>query len=76
MITGNDLWLNLWPGPQLLAQQLLEGKCGAAVILNPKTGAVYVMASNPRFDPNLIEQERLREDPGDAARAGPSRRRS
>ena len=55
-ITGNDLWLNLKPGPQRLAQQLLEGKCGAAVILNPKTGAVYVMASNPSFDPNLIEK--------------------
>jgi peptidoglycan glycosyltransferase len=55
-VTGNDLWLNLKPGPQRLAQQLLEGKCGAAVVLNPKTGAVYVMASNPSYDPNLIEQ--------------------
>jgi peptidoglycan glycosyltransferase len=55
-IKGNDLWLNLKPGPQRLAQKLLEGKCGAAVVLNPKTGAVYVMASNPSFDPNLIEQ--------------------
>ena len=55
-ITGNDLWLNLKPGPQKLAQQLLAGKCGAAVVLNPKTGAVYVMASSPTFDPNLIEQ--------------------
>ena len=54
-IKGNDLWLNLKPGPQRLAQQLLAGKCGAAVVLNPKTGAVYVMASSPTFDPNLIE---------------------
>jgi penicillin-binding protein A len=54
-IKGNDLWLNLKPGPQRLAQQLLAGKCGAAVVLNPKTGAVYVMASSPTYDPNLIE---------------------
>ena len=31
------------------------GKCGAAVVLNPKTGAVYVMASSPSYDPNQIE---------------------
>ena len=48
--------LNLKPKAQRLAQQLLEGKCGAAVVLNPKTGAVYVMASSPTFDPNLIEK--------------------
>ena len=33
----------------------LQGKCGAAVVLNPKTGAVYVMASSPGYNPNLIE---------------------
>ena len=38
-----------WPN------QLLAGKCGAAVVLNPKTGAVYVMASSPGYDPNKIE---------------------
>jgi peptidoglycan glycosyltransferase len=55
-ITGNDIWLNLKPGPQRKAQELLAGKCGAAVVLNPKTGAVYVMASSPSFDPNEIEK--------------------
>jgi peptidoglycan glycosyltransferase len=34
---------------------LLRGKCGAAVVLNPKTGAVYVMASSPTYNPNKIE---------------------
>jgi penicillin-binding protein A len=55
-ITGNDLVLTLHKGAQNLAQHLLEGKCGAAVALNPKTGAVYVMASSPTYDPNLIEK--------------------
>jgi penicillin-binding protein A len=55
-VQGNDVWLNLKPRAQRAAQQLLAGKCGAAVVLNPKTGAVYVMASSPTFDPNLIEK--------------------
>jgi penicillin-binding protein A len=55
-ITGNNLVLTLHKGAQNLAQHLLEGKCGAAVALNPTTGAVYVMASSPTYDPNLIEK--------------------
>jgi peptidoglycan glycosyltransferase len=55
-IRGNSLVLNLKPHAQRLAESLLRGKCGAAVVLNPKTGAVYVMASSPTFDPNLIEK--------------------
>ena len=54
-VTGNNLVLHLKPGAQNLAQSLLRGKCGAAVVLNPKTGAVYVMASSPTYDPNKIE---------------------
>jgi penicillin-binding protein A len=55
-IKGNDLVLTLKPRAQELAQSLLRGKCGAIVVLNPQTGAVYVMASSPTFDPNLIEK--------------------
>jgi penicillin-binding protein A len=55
-IKGNSLELTIRPVAQRLAEHLLAGKCGAAVVLNPKTGAVYVMASTPGFDPNLIEQ--------------------
>jgi peptidoglycan glycosyltransferase len=31
--------------------------CGAAVALNPKTGAVLAMASAPTYNPNLVETE-------------------
>jgi len=55
-ITGNDLVLTLRKGAQRTAESLLRGNCGAAVALNPRTGAVYVMASSPTFDPNLIER--------------------
>jgi penicillin-binding protein A len=54
-VTGNNLILNLRPGAQYLAQTALRGNCGAAVVLNPKTGQVYVMASSPGYDPNKIE---------------------
>ena len=54
-VKGNNLVLNIRPGAQYLAQKALRGKCGAAVVLNPKTGQVYVMASSPGYDPNKIE---------------------
>jgi peptidoglycan glycosyltransferase len=55
-IVGNNLILTLDPRAQRVAESLLRGKCGAAVLLNPKTGAVLAMASTPTFDPNLIER--------------------
>jgi peptidoglycan glycosyltransferase len=54
-ITGNDLILNVRPGIQRLAMQQLAGKCGAAVVMNPQTGKVYALASQPTYDPNLVE---------------------
>ena len=55
-VHGNDVTLTLRPSAQALAEQLLAGRCGAVVALNPKTGAVYVMASSPTYNPNLILQ--------------------
>jgi peptidoglycan glycosyltransferase len=54
-IKGNDLWLTLRPRAQRLAMQQLAGKCGSVVALDPRTGAVLVMASRPTYDPNLVE---------------------
>jgi peptidoglycan glycosyltransferase len=54
-IRGNNLVLNLRVNAQKMAETALQGKCGAAVVLNPKTGQVYVMASTPSYDPNKIE---------------------
>jgi penicillin-binding protein A len=55
-VTGNDLVLTLRPGAQYIAQQALQGKCGAVVALEPATGRVLVMATNPAYNPNLIEK--------------------
>ena len=55
-VTGNNLQVTIRPGAQRLAQQLLGNRCGAVVAMNPHTGAVYVMASTPSYDPNLIDE--------------------
>jgi peptidoglycan glycosyltransferase len=57
-VSGNNLVLNIKVGAQKIAESLLRGKCGAAVVLNPHTGAVYVMASSPGYDPNKIESSK------------------
>ena len=53
-VHGNDVTLTLRPGAQMLAEQLLAGRCGAVVAMNPKTGAIYALASSPTYNPNLI----------------------
>ena len=54
---GNDLVLTLQPEAQRVATEQLRGACGAAVALDPRTGAVLAMASSPTYDPNLVEDD-------------------
>ena len=51
---GNDLVLTIDAEAQAKAMELLEGTCGSIVALEPATGRVLVMASNPSYDPNLV----------------------
>jgi penicillin-binding protein A len=55
-VHGNNLQLTIRPRAQRLAQQLLGGRCGAVVAMNPHTGQIYVMASSPTYDLNLIDK--------------------
>jgi penicillin-binding protein A len=54
-IRGNNVVLTIHVRAQKVAESLLRGECGAAVAINPRTGAILAMASSPGYDPNLIE---------------------
>src|SRR3954463_5057933 len=56
-VKGNSLVLTLRPSAQRIAQQQLGNRCGAVVAMNVRTGAVYVMASSPTYDPNMIQSD-------------------
>jgi peptidoglycan glycosyltransferase len=53
-IHGDSVYTTLKPAAQALALQQLAGRCGAVVALNPRTGAIYAMASSPTYNQNLI----------------------
>ena len=51
---GKDLELYLDTELQRVAIDALDGRRGAIVAMDPKTGGVLSMVSNPSFDPNLF----------------------
>jgi penicillin-binding protein A len=53
-IVGSDLILSIDSFVQRAAEEALEGKSGAILVLDAKTGAILASASAPRFDPNRI----------------------
>lgn len=55
-IEGNELVLTLDAAAQRVALDGLDGRCGAAVALDVRTGKVLVLASSPTYDPNLVER--------------------
>ncbi len=55
-VHGNDIVLALDVKAQRTAVNLLRGKCGAAVVIEPATGRVLTLASSPTYNPNAIEK--------------------
>ncbi len=55
---GNDVYTTLDPGAQQVANSALEGHEGAVVALEPRSGAVKVMASSPGYNPNALRSTR------------------
>ena len=49
---GDDVYTYLDPKAQALARQELAGRAGSVVALDPRTGAVLAMYSNPSYDSN------------------------
>lgn len=56
---GTDLYLSIDRKAQQLAEELLQGKVGSVVAIEPKTGEILVMASAPNWNPGtLVGKER------------------
>jgi len=53
---GDDLFTTLDIDAQKIALEGLAGRKGSVVALEPATGAVRVMASNPGFDPAALRE--------------------
>jgi len=51
-VPGKNICLTLDSRLQLKAEEILKDKVGAVVAVDPNTGEILVMASNPSFDPN------------------------
>ena len=51
---GTDLYTTLDIRLQLLAEELLAGKIGSAVAIEPKTGEILALASNPSWNPKVL----------------------
>jgi cell division protein FtsI/penicillin-binding protein 2 len=62
-VNGADLTLTIDANVQLTVEQMLQAAIaryqadsGSVVIVNPKTGAIIAMASEPSFDPNQYSE--------------------
>lgn len=53
-IRGNDLYLSLDYGLQMVAAEQLKDKRGAVVAIDPRTGEILALVSSPSFNPNLF----------------------
>ena len=51
---GTDLYTTLDIRLQLLAEELLQGKIGSAVAIEPKTGEILALVSNPSWNPQIL----------------------
>jgi len=62
---GSDVHLTIDAGLQRAAAEAMGGALGAVVAIDPRTGDILAMVSNPTFDPDFGEEEweALRTDP-------------
>ena len=70
-VPGKQLKLTIDLDLQIAAEQALEGKPGAIVAMDPRSGEILAMVSRPAFDPNAFavritrdEWNQLIQDPG------------
>jgi penicillin-binding protein 2 len=54
MVSGSTLYSSLDMELQLLGEQLMAGKVGSLVAIDPQTGGILAMVNAPTYDPNLL----------------------
>ncbi|MDE5998811.1 MAG: penicillin-binding protein 2, partial [Bacteroidaceae bacterium] len=54
-VPGKNLTLSIDAKLQALGERLMEGKMGAIVAIEPKTGEILCMVSAPSYDPHRME---------------------
>ena len=54
-VAGKDLTLSIDAKLQELGEKLMEGKMGAIVAIEPKTGEILCLVSAPSYDPHRME---------------------
>ena len=53
-VVGTDLYTTIDIHLQILAEELLAGKIGSVVAIEPKTGEILALASNPSWNPKVL----------------------
>ncbi len=53
-LPGQNIVLTIDHAVQSRAEELLQGRVGAAVAIDPNSGRILAMASSPTFDPNMF----------------------
>ena len=53
-VPGKDIYLGLDADLQAYGEQLMHGKIGSIVAIEPKTGQILAFVTSPSYDPNLL----------------------
>ncbi len=53
---GNNIKLSIDSDLQAIAQESIRGLKASVVVMNPNTGEIMAMVSNPTFDPNIFQR--------------------
>lgn len=53
-VSGKNINLSIDVALQQYGEKLLKNKIGSIVAIEPKTGEILALASNPTFDPNML----------------------
>ena len=53
-VAGKDIYLGLDAELQAYGEQLMHGKIGSIVAIEPKTGQILAFVTSPTYDPNLL----------------------